>query len=132
MKFPIDNALSPDVADLLTAAGHDAVHVRALSLQTATDDVIVQTAVNQDRVLVSADTDFSALLTMRREVRPSVILLRRGVPRRAADRTGTKGAIPGTSSAVRCMLLLGRPFVACRRYKAAGGCQGRCLQSDHW
>ena len=82
MKFLIDNALSPDVAALLTAAGHDAVHVRSLALHTATDEVILETATKQARVLVSADTDFGAMLTMRQHVQPSVILLRRGVPRR--------------------------------------------------
>ncbi len=82
MKFLIDNALSSDVAGLLTAAGHDALHVRSLALHTATDEVIFQTAIEQERVLVSADTDFGTMLTMRQQTRPSVILLRHGVPRR--------------------------------------------------
>ncbi len=82
MKFLIDNALSPDVAELLTVAGHEALHVRTLALRDATDDVIFQTAVDQERVLVSADTDFGTILTMRKETRPSVILFRHGVPRR--------------------------------------------------
>jgi predicted nuclease of predicted toxin-antitoxin system len=85
VRFLIDNALSPDVAELLTAAGHDAVHVRSLSLHTARDEIIFQAAIDQDRVLISADTDFGTILTMRQHVRPSVILLRHGVPRRAAD-----------------------------------------------
>ena len=82
MRFLIDNALSPEVAVLLTAAGHDAVHVRSNALHTAPDEVIFQAAVDQNRVLVSADTDFATILTVRQQTRPSVILLRHGVPRR--------------------------------------------------
>ncbi len=40
MRFVIDNALSPEVAELLTVAGHDAVHVRDLALESAADEVI--------------------------------------------------------------------------------------------
>ena len=40
MKFLIDNALSPAVADLLQAAGHDAVHVRTRKLHEAEDEVV--------------------------------------------------------------------------------------------
>ena len=44
MKFLIDNALSPDVAEALTAAGHDAVHVRTRALHEAPDEVVLQVA----------------------------------------------------------------------------------------
>lgn len=85
MKWLVDNALSPIIADLLSAAGHDAVHVRALALHAATDEVVFQAAVDQERVLISADTDFGTMLILRKATRPSVILFRHGAPRKPDD-----------------------------------------------
>lgn len=85
MKFLIDNNLSPLLADALKAAGHDAVHLRDLGMQAATDHAVLEHARADERILVSADTDFGGLLARSGTSTPSVILIRRLAGRRAAE-----------------------------------------------
>ena len=77
MRLLLDANLSPRLAVALTAAGYDVTHVADLDMLAAPDSAIFDRAVDDGYVIVTADTDFSMLLALRRASSPSVILLRR-------------------------------------------------------
>jgi predicted nuclease of predicted toxin-antitoxin system len=81
MRFLVDNAISPVVAKGLKNLGHDAVHVRDYELQAAEDWVLFERAETENRIIISADTDFAFFLAARKVSSPSVILFRKGSER---------------------------------------------------
>jgi predicted nuclease of predicted toxin-antitoxin system len=84
LRFLIDNALSPLVAEQLRAAGHDAVHVCDHELQAASDEQIFDRARDEGRSVVSADTEFGTILAIRRKKGPSVVIFRHGAEQSTA------------------------------------------------
>lgn len=76
MRFLVDNALSPFMARGLCLAGHDAVHVRDVGMAAASDEEIMAAAVRENRIVLTADTDFGMLLASSKATLPSVVIFR--------------------------------------------------------
>lgn len=77
MRLLLDQNLSKHLAGLLNGSSFDVVDTRSLGLQRADDEEIVDFAVQENRIIVSADTDFGAILAVRNAQKPSFVLLRR-------------------------------------------------------
>jgi predicted nuclease of predicted toxin-antitoxin system len=88
VRFLIDECLPAALAAELRDAGHDCVHVYEIGLGGQPDEQIMALADRDQRILVSADTDFGQLLASAPVVAPSLILLRR-----ADKRPGSLAAV---------------------------------------
>jgi predicted nuclease of predicted toxin-antitoxin system len=78
VKFLVDMPLSPGLAQWLRAEGHDAVHASDLSMNRSLDSEMLQSALGDGRVVITADLDFPRLLAGLGSVSPGLILLRGG------------------------------------------------------
>lgn len=85
MRFLVDNALSPRIAEGLRKSGFDALHVRDRGLQAAADSIVLDVARETGRIIISADTDFGTLLALSGDPNPSVLLFR-GTANRQPER----------------------------------------------
>jgi predicted nuclease of predicted toxin-antitoxin system len=118
MRALLDNNLSPRLVPLLAATGWDAMHVGALGLAAADDATVLAAALDDQRVLVSADTDFGHLLARTHAAGPSVVLVRRVVGRRADALAALLVANLNPlvdDLAAGCILVLGDESVRVRR-----------------
>jgi predicted nuclease of predicted toxin-antitoxin system len=77
MRWLVDNALSPALARGLEEHGHDAIHVRDYGMQKSDDRSIFDGAFLEDRIIISADTDFGTFLAAWLHSKPSFVLLRK-------------------------------------------------------
>lgn len=77
MKFLVDSAVSPEVAEGLRQRGHDAIHTVDCGLASANDERILERAAIEGRIVVTGDTDFGELLSQSAATQPSIILFRR-------------------------------------------------------
>lgn len=76
MRFLVDENLSPQLCAFLTGESDTAEHAREATGPGATDQDILNYAADHQAVVVTADTDFGALLAQRRATGPSVLLIR--------------------------------------------------------
>ena len=76
MKLILDQGLPRSAAALLRDSGIDAVHTGELGLATAEDSEILEFARSDDRVVVTLDADFHALIALSGAIGPSVIRVR--------------------------------------------------------
>ncbi|NKB65795.1 MAG: hypothetical protein GKR89_01925 [Candidatus Latescibacteria bacterium] len=76
MKLLLDQGLPRSAAELLRRDGVDAVHVGEIGMAMAEDPAILVRGSQEDRVIVTLDADFHALLVLSQASKPSVIRLR--------------------------------------------------------
>jgi len=93
VKLLLDENLSPAHALRLREAGHDAMAVLDTGLGGADDAVVRQFAFEQQRTLVTIDSDFSHIVRFPPENTPGVIWLRPWPPTETMIQTLLDGAL---------------------------------------
>jgi predicted nuclease of predicted toxin-antitoxin system len=62
MRFLLDQDVYATTARFLSGIGHDVVQVSQLGLSQVADEILLRTAQEQNRIFVTRDRDFGALV----------------------------------------------------------------------
>ncbi|MDD5204298.1 MAG: DUF5615 family PIN-like protein [Desulfobacterales bacterium] len=76
MRFLADNDVWKKTIDLLRTWGHEVVTAREISLSDASDRELLAKAAEDNRLLITRDSDFGALVFLGKAAHNGVILLR--------------------------------------------------------
>lgn len=76
MKLLLDQGLPRSLAELLRQTDIDTIHVGEIGFSTATDEEILTFARSQQRIVVTLDADFHALLALSAATTPATIRIR--------------------------------------------------------
>jgi predicted nuclease of predicted toxin-antitoxin system len=76
MKLLLDQGLPRSAAKLLNDTGINAIHVGDIGFHSAEDSEIIRKAREENRIIVTVDADFHALLALENATSPSVIRIR--------------------------------------------------------
>ena len=76
MKFKIDENLPTDIAEILRSAGYDALTVRDEAMTGAVDSQIMRICQQENRILVTIDTDFANIRSYPPRLLPGIMVLR--------------------------------------------------------
>ncbi len=76
MRFLLDMGISYQVARWLNSIGHDAIHLSKAGLHTLEDHLIVEKAISENRIILTADMDFGQILAFKKSSLVSVIQFR--------------------------------------------------------
>jgi predicted nuclease of predicted toxin-antitoxin system len=76
MRFLADMGVSMTVINTLRRAGYEAVHLSELGLQRLPDASIMLKALQEQRVVLTFDLDFTDLLAASGDALPSVVIFR--------------------------------------------------------
>lgn len=76
MKLLLDQGLPRSAAALLRSHEIDAIHVGEIGFSNADDKTLIHLAEQQDRIVVTLDADFHAILALSGLSKPSVIRIR--------------------------------------------------------
>ena len=76
MRLLADVHIAPRTVHFLQSLGHDVLRVDEILPPTAPDTLIVKTANDTERVILTQDLDFSAIIALSGQTKPSLISLR--------------------------------------------------------